>query len=160
KTENMLGSIMAQVPPAPAPDHHAVLTEKPGPADLAALGPSRRAIGRDPLRLARAQDRHRCRHSNGRYPAGRGDIATLLEDMRGIGVEGEPPQKERRRLIDRPPKQFEPWRAELGLKAEPPSRPFRRHPDEGEHDEGDEKDLPPKDLGAIHDNAESEELWP
>ena len=67
-----------------------------------------------------------------------------------IGVVGEPPPEEGRRLVDRPAEQLEPGPAELRLEGEPPSRPFRRRPHEGEHDGADEEDLAPEDLGRVH----------
>jgi hypothetical protein len=47
-------------------------------------------------------------------------------------------------------KEFEPGVAELRLEAEPPRSPFRRCPDEGEHDSADEEHLAPEDLDRRH----------
>ena len=79
--------------------------------------------------------------------AGCRDIAALDEDVVRIGVVGEPPPEEGRRLIEGPAEEFEPGPAELRLKAELPCGPFRRRPEKGEHDGADEEHLAPEDLG-------------
>ena len=45
-------------------------------------------------------------------------------------------------------RQLEPRLTKLGLEAEAPSRPLRRSPDRDEHDEEDDGDLAPQDLGG------------
>jgi hypothetical protein len=107
---------------------------------------------------SRAPDRHRDRHNDSGDPAKGGDIGALDEDMRRICVIGEPPPEESRRLIDRPPENFEPGTAELGLVGKAPSDPFRRGPHEGEHDGADKEHLPPKDLGRVHSDGRPEPI--
>ena len=110
------------------------------------------------LCLPRAPDRHGDRNGDGRDPAGGGDVRALDEDLACIGVVGEPPPEEGGWLIDRPAEQFEPWRAELRLKGQTPSDPFRRSPEEGERHGADEEHLAPEDLGRVHGDLRSGSL--
>ena len=71
----------------------------------------------------------RDRHDDRGDSAGRGDVGALDEDVARVGVIGEPPPEEGRRLVDGPPEELEPGMAELRLEAQPPCRPLRRCPD-------------------------------
>ena len=63
-------------------------------------------------------------------------------------------------MVEGPTEQLEPRAPELRLEAEPPSRPLRRRPHEGEHDGADEENLAPEDLGRIHgDGRSGGRLW-
>ena len=150
EAQDMLGAVMAKIVVAPSAEQHAVVAEQAGFANFARLGPARRAVGRDALDLSRPPDRHGDRNDDGGDPAGGGDIGALDEDLARIGVVGEPPPEEGRRLIERPAEDLEPRAAELGLERKAPGNPLRRSPDEGEHDEADEEHLAPEDLGRVH----------
>ena len=150
KHKNMLGAIMAKILIAPLAEQHAVVAEQAGFANFTRLGPARRAIGGDALHLSRPPDRHGDRDDDGSDSAGGGDIGALDEDVASIGVVGEPPPKEGWRLVKRPTEDLEPRAAELGLESKAPRNPLRRSPEEGEHDEADEEDLAPEDLGRVH----------
>ena len=150
EAQHMLRAVVAEIVAAPAAEQHAVVVKQAGLADLARLSPARGAVGGDPLDLARPPDRHGDGDDDGGDAAGRRDVGALDEDVARIGVVGEPPPEEGRRLIDGPAEQLEPGMAELRLEAELPSRPFRRRPDEGEHDGADEEHLAPEDLGRVH----------
>src|SRR5688572_21642109 len=154
----MFRSIMAKVASAPASKQHTILAEESCLADIASFGPSCRTIGRYALGFASPYDGHRYGHNDGSDAAGCRKVTSLVKDVGCISVEGEPPPEKRRRLINRPAKQFEPRSSELGLEAEPPSRNLRRCPDEGQHDETDEEDLAPEDPCGIHGDGESEVL--
>ena len=129
-----------------AAEHHAIGLEQPGLTDLACFGPSRRAVRGYPLGLPRTPDGHCDRNHDRRDPAGRRDVRTLDEDVAGIGVVGEPPPEKGRRLAEGPAQAYEPGIAKLRLKAQLPCGPFRRRPEEGEHDGADEEHLAPEDL--------------
>jgi len=81
--------------------------------------------------------------------AGRRNACALDEDRRRIGVIGVPPPEEGGRQIDgHAVRDLEPRLTKLGLKAELPRRPLRRGPDRDEHDERDDDDLAPENLGC------------
>ena len=141
---------MAEVPATPSPKEHTIVTEQARLAHLTAFGPSRRPIGRHPLGLTGAQNRHRRRHGDRGKTTGGRNISALIKDLRRIGIEGEPPPEEGTRLIDRPAEQFEPRASELRLKSKPPCGQLGRCPDESQHNESDENDLAPQDLGCVH----------
>jgi hypothetical protein len=67
-----------------------------------------------------------------------------------IGVELEPPDEKRKRLIHRPVPNREPGWPKLRLEGETPGRPLGGAPEECEHDEGDKKQLPPENFGRGH----------
>ena len=150
EAEDMLRAVMAKIAVAPLAEQHAVVAEQASFANLTRLGPARRAIGGDALHLSRAPDRHRDRNDDSGDTAGSRDVGAFSEYLARIGVVGEPPPKERRRLIERPAKNLEPRAAELGLESQAPRNPFRRSPEEREHDEADEEHLAPEDLGRVH----------
>ena len=112
-----------------------------------------------PLGLPRPPDRHGDGHDDRGDAAGRRDIGALDEDLARIGVVGEPPPEEGRRLVDGPAEDIKPGVAELRLEAELPCGPFRRRPDEGEHDGADEEHLAPEDLGRVHGDEGSAKVW-
>ena len=150
ETQDMLRAVVAQIVVAPSAEQHAIMAEQAGLANFTGLGPTRRAIGGDALDLPRPPDRHGDRHDDGGDSAGGGDVGALDEDVARIGVVGEPPPEEGRRLIERPAEELEPRAAELGLESKAPRDPLRRSPDEGEHDEADKEHLAPEDLGRVH----------
>jgi hypothetical protein len=139
----MLGAVMAKILIPPLAEHHAVKGKQASFANLMRLGPARRAIGGDALHLSRAPDRHRDRNDSGGNSAGGGDVGAFSEYLARVGVVGEPPPKEGRRLIERPAKNLEPRAAKLGLERQAPRNPLRRSPEEREHDEADEEHLAP-----------------
>ncbi len=118
-------------------------------SDLHRRSPARRSIGFDILRFPGAPDGHADGDRDGNEAAGGRDVGALDEDGRRIGVIGVPPPEEGGRQIDgHAARQLEPRLTKLRLEAEPPSRPLRRRPDRDEHDEEDDGDLAPQDLGG------------
>src|SRR5690606_35639695 len=113
-------------------------------------GPSGRAIGGGVLRLACAPDRHADGDGDGDEATRRRDDPALGEDLRRVGVVEIPPPEDGRRIIDRNAGEFEPRRAELGLKAEAPGDVLGGAPSGEEDDEEDDGDLPPEDFGRGH----------
>ena len=107
------------------------------------------------LGLSRPPHRHGDGDDDRGDAAGSGDVGAFDEDVARIGVVGEPPPEEGWWLVDRPAEEFEPRVPELRLEAEPPGDPFRRRPDEGEHDGADEEHLAPEDLGRVHGGGRS-----
>ena len=159
EAEHMLGAVVAEIVVMPATEEHAVMAEHAGLPDFVRLGPSGGTICRDPLGLPRPPDRNGDGHDDRGDAAGCCDVGAFDEDLARIGVVGEPPPEERRRLVDGPAEDFKPGVAELGLEGEPPCGPFRRRPDEGEDDGADEEHLAPEDLGRVHDDGGSAEGW-
>ncbi len=150
EAQHMLGSIVAQIVPLEPAEHDAVGGQQPGATHLILVGPPRRAIGRDVARLARPPHRHPDRDADRGEPAGAGDQRPLVEDARRVGVVPVPPEEEGRRRIDRHAPDHIHRRAELRLKPQTPRHPLRRSPHRGEHDEEDDDQLTPEDLGGGH----------
>ena len=153
EAQHVLGAIMAQIVPAKPAEHHAVGTNEARRLHLVRLGPACRAIGGDGLGLACPPHRHGDRGGDGDEAAGRGNERAPAEDAGGIGVIGEPPGEESRREVDRHAGELEPRRPQLGLEAELPGDVLGRAPGRGEHDQANDDDLAPEDLGGGHESA-------
>src|SRR5579863_4222810 len=128
-------------------------------AHFTRLCPARGPVGRAPFDLPRPPDRHGDGHDDRGDAAGRRDIGALDENITCVGVVGEPPPEEGRRLVDGPAEDVKPGVAELRLEVELPCGPFRRRPDEGKHDGADAEHLSPEDLGRVHGDEGSVEVW-
>ena len=140
EAQHMLGAVMAEIVVAPAAEQHAVTAEQAGVADLRASRPARRAIGRDVLGLPGAPDRHGDRDGDGGDPAGCRDVGAFDEDRRAHRRRRRTTTR-RRLAADRRAsrdRSNQGWPS-CGLEAEPPCGPFRRPPDEGEHNGADER---------------------
>ena len=149
ETENMLRSVVAQIVALHPSQHDAIRPEEACVSDLHRRSPPRRSIGFDILGFAGAPDGHADGDRDGNKTAGRCDVGAFDEDWRRVGVIGVPPQEEGGGQIDgHAARQLEPWSTKLGLEAEAPSRPLGRRPDCDEHDEKDDGDLTPQDLGG------------
>ena len=159
ETQHMLGTVVAEVAVAPAAEEHAVRAEEAGMAHFTRLCPARGPVGRAPFDLPRPPDRHGDGHDDRGDAAGRRDIGALDENITCVGVVGEPPPEEGRRLVDGPAEDIKPGVAELRLEAELPCGPFRRSPDEGKNDGADEEHLSPEDLGRVHGDEGSAKVW-
>jgi hypothetical protein len=92
----MLGSVMAQIGATPAAEENAVWMEETGLADLALVGPARRAVGGRTLHLAGAPHGHGDGDGKGGDTTSARDEAACYEDVMRIGVESKPPPKEGR----------------------------------------------------------------
>jgi hypothetical protein len=79
---HMLGTIMAEVAAIPAAEQHTIGLEQASLTDFACFGPSRRAVGGDPLGLPRTPDRHRDRNRDGRDPTARAMYAPSMKISR------------------------------------------------------------------------------
>src|SRR6267154_2417750 len=134
--------------PTPFPDR--VGPKKSRAPNLLYVGPPRRAIRRHVLGFLRAPDREDDGNSHGCDPTSCGDAPALNENLRCVGVELEPPDKEGERLIDRPAPDHEPGRPELRLESQAPGGPFGRRPEKGDHDHRHEEQLAPEDFGCRH----------
>src|SRR5271156_3643898 len=111
----MLRTVVAQIVVSPSPEQRSIMASEAGLTNFTRLGPASGAKGGDALHLSRPQDRHGDRHDDGSDPTGGGDVCALDEDVASIGVVGEPPPEEGRRLIERPAEDLEPRAAKLGL---------------------------------------------
>src|SRR5258705_11394565 len=98
----------------------------------------------------RPPDREDDGNNDGSDPTACGDAGTLHEDDGRVGIELEPPDEEGKWLIDRPAANHEPAGTELRLVSQTPGGPLRRSPEEAEHDDRDEEQLPPKDACCSH----------
>ena len=151
EAQDVLRPVVAKVVPVEPTEDRAVVAEHAGRADLPLGREAGRAVGGRVSRFAGAPDRHGDRDHDRGKAAGRGDVGSLHEHGRRVGIEVEPPPEERGRRIDRhAAPELEPRRAELRLVAEAPSRPLRRGPDEGQHDQADDDQLAPEYLGSRH----------
>src|SRR5690606_5236319 len=151
----MLGTVMAQILPVVSAEQDAIGAEQSGRADFPGLGPSRRSVSGDVARFPRPDDRHEDGGGNGEEAARYGDDAALDEDRGRIGIEGEPPPEEGRRIVDRQARQLEPWIAKLGLEAKAERYPLRRRPRHHQNDGEDDSDLTPKDSASAQCRLQS-----
>ena len=149
ETENMLRSVVTQIVALHPSQHDAIRPEQSRVSDLHRRSPSRRSIGFDILCFPGAPNRHADGDHDGNEAARGRNIGPLHEDGRRVGVIGIPPPEEGGGQIDgHATRQLEPWSTKLGLEAEAPSRPLGRRPDCDKHDEKDDGDLTPQDLGG------------
>ena len=137
---------MSQIGVVAFSEDHSVRLEQPGIPDVALVGPTGRSVCVDVLGFARPQDRQKDRSSDGQKTARRRDQGTFDKDRRRIGIIGIPPPEEGGWIVDGHSEQFKPRLSQLWLKAEPQSRPLCRGPGRGEHDQGHDDDLAPKDF--------------
>src|SRR5438132_722794 len=91
---------------------------QPGLADVIGISPTRRAVGRDELRLPRSPYRHGDRDQHGHQAAATRDRAADVEHMRRVGIEEEPPLEQSPGVIDRCSEEVEPRRAQAYLVAQ------------------------------------------
>ncbi|QYU70876.1 acetyl-CoA carboxylase biotin carboxylase subunit [Leptolyngbya sp. 15MV] len=150
EAQHVLGPVMPEVALGEPAEHHAVGGEEPGVPHLALRRPACRAVCGHVPRLARAPDGHADGDADCREATGRGDDSPLVEDPRRVGVVPVPPQEEGGRRVDRHAGPDIHRLPELRLVAEAPGDPLRRAPDRGEHDQEDDQDLAPEDLGGGH----------
>src|ERR1700712_1289529 len=153
KAQDVLGAGVSEIPAIEAAEHDSVVPQKARSLDLPYIGPARRAVCRDLLGFPRPPDRQRDGDDDSSESAACGNAGALDEYSGRIGVELEPPDEKRNRLIHRPVPNREPGWAELRLKGETPGRPFGGAPEECKHDDGDEKQLPPENFGRGHERA-------
>ncbi len=125
---DMLGAVVAKIVTVEPAEDDAAITEQSGRRDVLAGRPASRAIGGEVAGLPRPPDRSKDRGAAPQEAAGRSDRACLVEDDRRIGVEREPPWKDRPRMVDRTIECDEPGRAELRLVGEPSSGPLQSIP--------------------------------
>jgi hypothetical protein len=120
--------------PLEAAEEDALIADKARGLNILSIGPARRAKGRRELALARTQDGPDDRqHRAGDATAGRKSRG-FGEDVRRIGAEPVPPEKEREGLVDRIVLDEEPGNPKTWLIAEEEGRPLRGAPDAKQRD--------------------------
>src|SRR6476620_7705808 len=143
EAQHMLRAVVTEIVLAEPAEHDAICANKPGCLHLTRLGPARRTVGLDVLRLPGPPDRHADRRRDRDEAAGRSYVGALDEDLWRISVVDVPPPEEDRRIVEWHPGEFEPGPAELRLEAEPPRRPLRGAPGREQHEQEDDADLAP-----------------
>ncbi len=141
----MFGTVVPEVTAVKTAKYNAVGSKKPSAPDLARVRPASRAICCHMPSFPRPPDREDDGNNDGSDSAACGDAGTLHEDDGRVGIKLEPPDEEGKWLIDRPAANHEPGGTELRLVSQTPGGPLRRSPEEAEHDDRDEEQLPPKD---------------
>lgn len=154
EAQHMLGAVMTEIVALDPAEQDPIGVEQTGGLDLFRFSPTRRSIGGDILRLSRTKDRHADRDGDGDEAARSRDDRPFDEHLLCIGIVEIPPPEERWRIVDRPARHHEPWLAELRLKAELPRCPLRRRPCRQQNDDGNEGDLPPKNLTSAHTGSD------
>lgn len=142
---------MAQIGLAIPAKHHPIRVKQPGFRDLVRVRPACRPVGFDFPGFTGAMDRQRHGGGESQHPTRSGHPRPARKDVRGIGVEFEPPPEKQRRRVDRPVmEQHEPGPTEFRLEAQFPGRPLGRGPP-GQDDNGqDHRDLSPLNFGSRH----------
>ncbi|MNQ36079.1 hypothetical protein D3C85_495900 [compost metagenome] len=127
----MLRAFVAQVLFLELAEEHSGWPSQSGFAHLNCIGPARRAVGGDVSSLARAPDCHADGHHQRQQAAAGGDAAADVEDLRRVGIEGEPPLEQPPGVVNGRAQQFEPGCAQARLVAERVGRPLRGTPHPG-----------------------------
>src|SRR5579871_774237 len=102
------------------------------------------------LSFFRAPDGKENCNDHGCNPTTRGDAPAFYENFWRVRIELEPPDKERKRLINRPVRDHEPGRSELRLERQAPGGPFGSCSEKDEHDHGHKEQLAPENSGCGH----------
>ena len=122
EAHDMFRAVMAEIMPFEAAEEDAMIADKPCGLNVPGIGPACRTEGRGGLAFARPKDgAEDGEHGAGDATAGRKSRG-FGEDVRRIGTEPIPPEKERERLVDRIVLDEEPGNAKAWLTAEEEGR--------------------------------------
>src|SRR5258708_4271157 len=150
KTHHMFWTVMTEIVVANAAEENALGPEQASANDLPWRRPTRRAVGRDQLILARAPDGIGHRKQCARNASTCSDSTGALEDLGRIRLVRIPPLKQPPWQIDRIAREREPGRAKAILIAQRAGRPLRRAPGRGDDNAEDNGDLANIDLCWKH----------